>query len=85
MAFTDASQKGTRFFLVTSDAFTVRAIIPEDDGGTLTGFVFVVRDAPATAAAPGRRREPPRSSGRGRPPRPPVRPPPPVPLGLLHC
>ena len=47
MAFTDASQKGTRFFLITADAFTGSRDHPEDDGGTLTGFVFVVRDAPA--------------------------------------
>jgi Tfp pilus assembly protein PilO len=52
MAFTDACQKGTRFFLVTTDSFTGSSDHPEDDGGTLTGFVFVVRDAPATAAAP---------------------------------
>jgi Tfp pilus assembly protein PilO len=51
MAFTDASQKGTRFFLVTTDAFTGSRDHPEDDGGTLTGFVFVVRDAPAAAVA----------------------------------
>lgn len=50
MAFTDACQKGTRFFLVTTDAFTGSRDHPEDDGGTLTGFVFVVRDAPAAAA-----------------------------------
>lgn len=46
MAFTDASQKANRFFLVTSDDFTGSRDHPEDDGGTLTGFVFVVRDAP---------------------------------------
>lgn len=49
MAFTEASQKGTRFFLVTTDTFTGSRDNPEDDGGTLTGFVFVVRDAPAAA------------------------------------
>jgi hypothetical protein len=48
MAFTDASQKGIRFFLVTGDQFTGAA--SADGGtGTLTGFVFVVRDAPVTA------------------------------------
>lgn len=47
MAFTDASQKGERFFLVTTDTFTGSRDHPEDDGGTLTGFVFVVRDTPA--------------------------------------
>jgi Tfp pilus assembly protein PilO len=47
MAFTDASQKGTRLFLVTSDGFTGSRSNPQDDGGTLTGFVFVARDTPA--------------------------------------
>jgi Tfp pilus assembly protein PilO len=51
MAFTDASQKGDRFFLVTSDTFTGSRDHPEDDGGTLTGFVFVVRDAPPSVTA----------------------------------
>lgn len=49
MAFTDASQKGIRFFLVTSDQFTGAS--SAGGGGTLTGFVFVVRDAPAAASA----------------------------------
>ena len=52
MAFTDASQKGNRFFLVTSDTFTGSRDHPEDDGGTLTGFVFVVRDAPPAVTTP---------------------------------
>jgi Tfp pilus assembly protein PilO len=47
LAFTDASQKGARLFLVTGDGFTGSRDNPSDDGGTLTGFVFVVRDAPA--------------------------------------
>lgn len=51
MAFTDASQKGSRFFLVTTDTFTGSRDHPEDDGGTLTGYVFVVRDAAAAPAA----------------------------------
>jgi hypothetical protein len=46
MAFTDASQKGIRFFLVTGDQFT-GATSPDGGGGTLTGFVFVVHGAPA--------------------------------------
>lgn len=50
MAFTDASQKGNRFFLVTTDAFTGSRDHPEDDGGTLTGFVFVVKDAAPVVA-----------------------------------
>ena len=50
MAFTDASQKGIRFFLVTGDQFT-GAAAATGGGGTLTGFVFVVRDAPAAASA----------------------------------
>jgi len=50
MAFTDASQKGIRFFLVTGDQFT-GASSAAGGGGTLTGFVFVVRDAPAAASA----------------------------------
>lgn len=49
MAFTDAAQKGGRFFLVTGDTFTGSRDHPEDDGGTLTGFVFVVKDAPSAA------------------------------------
>ena len=49
MAFTDASQKGIRFFLVTGDQFA-GAASADGGGGTLTGFVFVVHDA--TAAAP---------------------------------
>lgn len=50
MAFTDASQKGIRFFLVTGDQFT-GASSAEGGGGTLTGFVFVVHDAPKAVAA----------------------------------
>lgn len=51
MAFTDASQKGERFFLVTTDTFTGSRDHPEDDGGTITGFVFVVSDK-AVATTP---------------------------------
>lgn len=47
IAFTDVSQKGTRLFLVTSDGFTGSRSNPKDDGGTITGFVFVARDTPA--------------------------------------
>jgi hypothetical protein len=49
MAFTDAAQKGIRFFLVTADSFT-GATPPENGTGTLTGFVFVVNEK-STAAA----------------------------------
>lgn len=52
MAFTDAAQKAGRFFLVTGDTFTGSRDHPEDDGGTLTGFVFVVRDAPPADTTP---------------------------------
>ncbi len=51
MAFTDASQKGTRLFLVTNDGFTGSRDNPQDDGGTITGFVFVARDTPAAVVA----------------------------------
>jgi hypothetical protein len=51
MAFTDASQKGARLFLVTSTGFTGSRTNPVDDGGTITGYVFVVKDAAPAAAA----------------------------------
>lgn len=44
MAFTDASQKGIRFFLVTGDQFA-GASATDGGAGTLTGFVFVVHGA----------------------------------------
>ncbi|WP_349898768.1 hypothetical protein [Parafrigoribacterium soli] len=46
MAFIDAAQKGPRFFLVTNSSFTGTKPA-EDSTGTLAGFVFVVKDAPA--------------------------------------
>ncbi|MEO6944814.1 MAG: hypothetical protein ABI053_08900 [Lacisediminihabitans sp.] len=49
MAFTNAIQNGTRLLLVTGDGFTGSRDNPGDDGGTVTGFVFVARDTPAAA------------------------------------
>ncbi|MEO7123223.1 MAG: hypothetical protein ABI400_08940 [Lacisediminihabitans sp.] len=48
MAFIDASQKGTRLFLVTTSGFTGSRENAGTDGGTLTGFVFVVPDVVPT-------------------------------------
>ncbi len=50
MAFTDAAQKGTRFFLVTADSFT-GATPPGEGTGTLTGFVFVMHETGSAAAS----------------------------------
>lgn len=49
IAFSKAAQLGARFFLVTSVSFTGG----DQAGGTLTGYVFVVRESTSTAPTDG--------------------------------